>query len=80
MRVGNGCDPTLPMAPCERHWTRAALIHIWLHFWVKHNLSTAFGEDECCWQEVAVDISAQSPAEPLGKVRGPGTLWFRVAQ
>lgn len=78
MRGANGRDAGRPMAPSERPWTRATLI--WQHFWVNHNPSAAFGENECCWQEAAVDISAQSPAEPLGEVRRRGTLWFRVAQ
>lgn len=51
-----------------------------MHFFVNYNPSTAFGEDECCWQEAVVDFSAQSQAEPLGMVRRHGTLWFCVAQ
>lgn len=72
MGVGNGGG--LPAAPSEPPSTRAALVHIRLHFWVNCNPSATFGEDECCWQGAAVDVPAQSPAEPLGKACRHGTL------
>lgn len=57
-------NPSFTMVPSKP--PRAAVVHIWLHFFVPCNRSAAFGEDECCWQEAAVDFTAQGPAESLG--------------